>query len=147
MEIGASLATELGISGGILGTGAYSGAMTFGVGLVAGILVDMTLDWLIRQAGYDPEGEIAAKVVESLDRVEAIILDGDKKTRKQYQDSKFYSTWSWSSADREASWAQAQSIEASGGLGLTHQLNRINDIRSRLRDETLRSLILEGGAQ
>lgn len=147
MQIGASLATELGISGGILGAGATSGAMTFGVGLVAGILVDLTLDWIIRQAGYDPEGEIAVKVVQSLDDLERVILEGDKKTNERYGDAKFHSTWSWSSADRQAAWAEAQSIESSGGLGLPRQLNHINDVRSRLRDETLKGLILNGGVQ
>jgi hypothetical protein len=147
LEIGASLAAELGVSGGILGAGAYSGAFTFGVGVVAGILVDMTLNWAIRQAGYDPEGEIAAKIQESLDRVERIILEGDKNTVEQYDNARFYSTWSWSSDDRNASWAQAQKIESAGGLGLAHQLNHINEVRSRLRDETLKGLILKGDAQ
>jgi len=147
MEIGVSLATELGISGGILGAGASSGAVTFGVGLVAGILVDMTLDWIIRQAGYDPEGEIAAKVVQSLDDLERVILEGDKKTNERYGNARFHSTWSWSSADRQAAWAEAQSIESSGCLGLTRQLNHINDVRSRLRDETLKGLILNGGVE
>ena len=147
MEIGASLATELGISGGILGAGATSGAVTFGVGLVAGILVDMALDWVIRQAGYDPEGEVAAKVTESLDHLERLILEGDKKSRERYDSARFYSTWSWSSADRAASWAEAQAIESGGGLGLAHQLSHLNDIRSRLRDETLKGLILKGSAE
>lgn len=147
MELGASLATELGISGGILGAGASSGAVTFGVGLVAGILVDMALDWVIRQAGYDPEGEVAAKVTESLDHLERLILEGDKKSQARYAKARFFSTWSWSAASRAASWAEAQAIESGGGLGLTRQLNRINDIRSRLRDETLKGLILTGGAQ
>jgi hypothetical protein len=146
-EIGVSLATELGVSGGILGAGAYSGAFTFGVGLVAGILVDMALDWVIRQAGYDPEGEVAAKVAESLDHLERLILEGDKKSQERYGNAKFYSTWSWSSADRAASWAEAQAIKSGGGLGLAHQLNHINDIRSRLRDETLKGLILKGSAE
>ena len=146
-EIGVSLATELGVSGGILGAGAYSGAFTFGVGLVAGILVDMTLDWVIRQAGYDPEGEIAAKVMESLGHLERLIFEGDKKTKERYSTARFYSTWSWSSADRAASWAEAQSIESGGGLGLTHQLYHINGIRSRLRHETIKGLILKGSAE
>jgi len=147
MEVGVSLATELGVSGGILGAGASSGMVTFGVGLVAGILVDMTLDWVIRQSGYDPEGEIAAKVTQSLDHIRWTILEGDRKTVGQYENARFYSTWSWSSADRESSWAQAQRIEAAGGLGLNHQLRHINDIRSRLRDQALKGLILEGGIQ
>jgi hypothetical protein len=147
VDIGASLATELGISGGILGAGATSGVVTFGAGLVAGILVDMTLDWVIRQAGYDPEGEIAAKVTESLDHLERVILEGDKTTKERYENAAFYSIFSWSSADRQASWAQAQAIEASGGLGLTRQLQHINEVRSRLRGETLKGLILKGSAE
>ena len=147
IEIGTSLATELGISGGILGAGATSGAFTFGVGLVAGILVDMTLDWVIRQAGYDPEREIASKVQASLRHIRSIILEGERKSVEQYDNAKFYSTWSWSAADRESSWAEAQRIESAGGLGLRHQLSHINEMRSRLRDETLKGLILKGGAQ
>ena len=147
MEIGASLATELGVSGGILGAGAGSGVVTFGVGLVAGILVDMTLDWIIRQAGYDPEGEIAAKVTKSLDDLERVILEGNQDTNSKYSYAKFFSYFSLSAADRDASWAEAQKIESEGGLGLQHQLGRINDVRSRLRDETLKGLILKGGVQ
>jgi hypothetical protein len=147
MEVGVSLATELGISGGILGAGATSGAFTFGVGLIAGILVDMALDWVIRQAGYDPEGEIAAKVRESLDQLERTILEGDKKTRERYDNANWNSTWSWSSADRESASAEAKALESGGGLGLKQQLHQINDIRSRLREEALKGLILTGGVQ
>ncbi len=146
VEIGVSLATELGISGGVLGAGAYSGAMTFGVGLVAGILVDMTIDWVIRQAGYDPEGEIAAKVNESLDRLERLILEGDKKTNEEYSAAK-WSTWSICPADREWAKGKVQKMESGGGLGLNHQLNHINKVRSRLRDEALKGLILKGDVQ
>lgn len=146
MEIGVSLATELGISGGILGTGAYSGTFTFGVGLVAGILVDMTLDWVIRQAGYDPEGEIAAKVLVTLERLERLVLEGDQQTKERYASAK-WKTWSLSASGRQAAWAEVRSIESSGGLGLNHQLNRINEVRSRLREEALKGLILKGNTQ
>ncbi len=146
VEIGVSLATELGVSGGILGAGASSGVATFGVGLVAGILVDMALDFVIRQAGYDPEGEIAAKVIDSLDRLERLILEGDTKTKERYESAK-WKTWSFSSSDRESARAEIQSIESGGGLGLTYQLNRINEVRSRLREEALKALILKGGVQ
>jgi hypothetical protein len=147
LEIGTSLATELGVSGGILGAGASSGAVTFGVGLIAGILVDMALDWVIRQAGYDPEGEIAVKVIASLDQLERTILEGDKKTRERYDTANWDSTWSWSSSDRESASAQAKALESGGGLGLKQQLHHINEIRSRLRHEALKGLILTGGVQ
>ncbi|QEH36595.1 hypothetical protein OJF2_51790 [Aquisphaera giovannonii] len=146
-ELGTSLAVELGVSGGILGAGASSSVFTFGIGIVAGIVVDMALDWVIRQAGYDPEGEIAAKVEQSLNHLEGLILHGDSKTNERYRSAKWYSSWALSSESRAKSREEAQTIEASGGLGLVHQLNRINDIRSRLRDEALKGLILKGGVQ
>jgi hypothetical protein len=146
MEHGVSLAARLGVSGGILGVGASSGIATFGVGLIAGLLVDMALDWVIRQAGYDPEGEIAAKVEQSLNQLESLILEGEKAAHKEYDDSRWNEWWSWSSADREAARGKAEAIEAGGSLGLKHQLQRLNELRSRLREAALRGLILEGGA-
>ncbi len=146
MDLGVSLAARLGVSGGILGAGAYSGVATFGVGLVAGLLVDMALDWVIRQAGYDPEGEVAAKVEQSLHQLESMILDGDKAAHKEYDDARWNEWWSWSTEDREAARSKAEAIESGGSLGLRHQLQRLNELRSRLREAALRGLILEGGA-
>ncbi|WP_169974036.1 hypothetical protein [Tautonia rosea] len=146
-DLGVSLATRMGVSGGILGAGASSGAVTFGVGLVAAILVDMALDWVIRKAGYDPEGEIAAKVQESLERLGTLILEGDALEWSRYRDARWGARLSWDAAEREAARESARSIEAGGGLGLRHQLRRVDDLRSRLRKAALRGLILEGGAQ
>ena len=147
VEIGASLAVEFGISGGILGAGAGSGLATFGVGLVAGILVDMTLDWIIRQAGYDPEGEIAAKVIQSLDDLERVILHGDKESNETYRSANFLARWVPFPSMRQTGREVARSMESSGKVGLTRQLNFINDVRSRMREETLKGLILKGGVE
>jgi hypothetical protein len=142
-EIGVSVASELGISGGVLTLTATSAVFTLGIG----ILVDMILDWAIRQAGYDPEGQIAAKVVESLDQLERIILEGGSKTKQRYEDAQSDWTWSLPWSDSKAGSTELQTIESGGGLGLNHQLHHINDIRSRLREEALKGLILKGGAQ
>jgi hypothetical protein len=77
LDILATVGAQLGIEGGILGSGVASGAATLGIGLVAAILADMALDWVMKQAGYDPAGEIAAKVFQSLDTVETLLLNGD----------------------------------------------------------------------
>jgi hypothetical protein len=37
-------------------------------------------------------------------------------------------------------------MEDGGSLGLRHELNRMRQVRSRLREEALKKLILEGGA-
>ena len=70
---------RLGLSGGILGSGAALSVETLGVGLVAALLVDKLVDFVMHRAGYDPEGDIAKKVCEALDNVEGMILDGDPK--------------------------------------------------------------------
>lgn len=67
---------ELGVEAGILGTGAASGVATLGVGLIVGIIADKLIAWVLKEAGYDPEAEIAAKVRESLDNVESLMIDG-----------------------------------------------------------------------
>jgi hypothetical protein len=64
-----AVATRLGASAGIMAVGTTSGAATFGIGLVAAIVLDITVDWLLKVAGYDPEGQVAAKVNGTLDGV------------------------------------------------------------------------------
>ncbi len=70
---------RLGFSGGILGTGAAFSAETFGIAMLAGYLFDKILDWAMLKAGYDPEGELAAKVCEFLDETQTLLLDGDSQ--------------------------------------------------------------------
>jgi hypothetical protein len=147
LEIGTSLATSMGVSGGIIGTGAYAGAFTFGVGLVAGILVDMTIDYIMRAQGYDPEAEIAAKVNESFNKLERLIIQGKPEAWKGYEDQKFNARWDFRPSRRELAWSIVQQFEKSGDLGLRFQLEKIHEIRARLRNEALRNLILTGGVR
>ena len=70
------VAAELGVEAGILGAGAASGTVTFGVGLIVGIVADQVIAWVLKEAGYDPAAEIAGKVRETLDRVESLLIDG-----------------------------------------------------------------------
>jgi hypothetical protein len=75
-----AVTVRLGLSGGILGSGAVLSVETFGAGLVAALLVDKLIDVVMHQAGYDPEGDIAFKVCEALDKVEAMLLDGEPES-------------------------------------------------------------------
>lgn len=56
-EVAAACATRLGISAGILGSGAALSAETFGISLVVGIVVDLGVDWYM-----DTEGKIKASL-------------------------------------------------------------------------------------
>jgi hypothetical protein len=78
VQIAVSAAAEMGVSAGVLGAGAMSGVATFGVGLAVCFLVDHWLGEVLKEAGYDPQREIAGKVKGSLDRLEGVAVDGDK---------------------------------------------------------------------
>lgn len=75
IRILSSVGTRLGISAGILGAGGASAAKTFGIGLVAAVIIDYVVgcivDWY-----YDPEGEIAAKVSKTLDDLSQELIKG-----------------------------------------------------------------------
>jgi len=71
---------RMGLSAGILGAGAALSVETFGVGMLAGFVFDRILKWGMLEAGYDPEGELAAKMCEFLDKTQALLLDGDPQT-------------------------------------------------------------------
>lgn len=70
---------RLAASSGILGTGAASGAVTFGVGLVIGIIVDYALSWAYDEM-FDPAGELSRQINQTLDALEQLILTGDGTT-------------------------------------------------------------------
>ncbi len=102
---------RLGLSAGILGGGAALSVETLGVGLVAAVIVDRVVDFVLHRAGYDPEGDVANKVCEALNKVEAALLDGEPNRR---------------------------------ALGLRAELLKLQQVRSRLCNEALKKLILEG---
>jgi hypothetical protein len=80
LRILTAVTARLGVSAGILGTGAALSVETLGVGLAAAFVADMGLDWIIHQAGYDPEGDVARKVCETLDKVQTLLLEGDPES-------------------------------------------------------------------
>src|SRR5262252_1101851 len=79
LQVVTAVARRLGMSTGILGTGAASATVTFGVGLVAGMAVDAVADWVIRWY-YNPQGKIAEKVTAALDHMKLLLVQGDAQT-------------------------------------------------------------------
>jgi hypothetical protein len=74
-EVLAAAAVELGTSTGILGAGAASGTVTFGAGLVVGIIADYAVSWAYEKM-FDPIGELSKRVNAQLDQLEQMILVG-----------------------------------------------------------------------
>ncbi len=79
LQVVTAVARRLGMSTGILGAGAASSTVTFGVGLGVGMAVDAVADWVIRWY-YNPQGKIAEKVTEALDHMRLLLVQGDAHT-------------------------------------------------------------------
>jgi len=75
-EVLSQAAAQLATSTGILSAGAASGTVTFGAGLVVGVIADWAVSWAYDRL-YDPAGELTKQVNEQLDQLEQMILMGD----------------------------------------------------------------------
>ncbi|MBP7933607.1 MAG: hypothetical protein KA354_03060 [Phycisphaerae bacterium] len=71
-----TVATRLGISSGILAVGAGSSWATLGLSIVAAVIADQIIDFVIDQV-HDPTGKLAARVDEMLADVGRLIAEGD----------------------------------------------------------------------
>jgi hypothetical protein len=74
-EVLTQVATRLGVSAGILGTGAASSWATFGIGLVVGVIVDQIVAW-VWDWYSDPTGTLAEQLAGRLEGVNRLIVDG-----------------------------------------------------------------------
>ncbi|HWB11387.1 MAG TPA: hypothetical protein VG826_19310 [Pirellulales bacterium] len=74
-EVLTQVAARLGVSAGILGTGAASGWATFGIGVVVGLIVDQIVAW-VWDWYADPSGTLARQLSARLEGVNRLIVDG-----------------------------------------------------------------------
>lgn len=74
-EVLTQVAVRLGVSAGILGTGAASSWATFGIGVVVGLIVDQIVAW-VWDWWADPKGSLAADLDKKLDEMNRLIVDG-----------------------------------------------------------------------
>lgn len=144
MKVGLAAAQRLGISAGILGSGAAVGWATFGVGLVAAIALDFMVDGVLRFSGYDPEGQVVAKVNDMLTSLKKALVNGDPEAHAAYSKLRRMAREDPVAAVRDESKDAADRIDRGGHLGLRHELRRLHEVRAKVRREALRRLILEG---
>jgi hypothetical protein len=143
-RVGAAVATELGVDSTLIGAGAASSWETFGIGLAALIVVDIAVDWLAKPTGHDPAAAVALKVDGTLDHVRTLLIDGDPEAIRVYRKLRRMENEDPDQAVRSRCRTSADKIEQSGRLGLRSELQRLHEVRSRLREETLERLVLEG---
>ena len=85
IQVGKAIATRLGVSAGIIGTGTALGPETLGVSILAGIVVDQAISWIVGWF-YDPTAKIEGKLRTQLDGLSTLIVNGDEKTRGLVQE-------------------------------------------------------------
>jgi hypothetical protein len=74
-EVLAQVAVRMGVSAGILGTGAASSWTTLGIGLVVGVIVDQIIAW-IWNWWADPKGDLASELNAKLDSMNRLLREG-----------------------------------------------------------------------
>jgi hypothetical protein len=73
-EVLTQVAVRLGISAGILGTGAAASPYTLGLGIVVGVIVDQLVTWVWEWAA-DPKAELTGELNKKFDEIRGLILD------------------------------------------------------------------------
>jgi hypothetical protein len=144
--IGRSLVARLGLSGGFLGVAARSGLVTLGIGLVAWFVMDYVIDWILQFFGReDPAVQLAGKVQDALGRIEFQLIEGDQtalatltQLRQQEQNDP-------SPESRLQCRQAADQLEESGALGLRYQMQRLMELQSRMRRESLQKMVKAQG--
>lgn len=139
----AAVAARLGVSAGVLGTGAASSWGTFGLGLVAAVVVDVAISKVAKWAGYDPVARVSEKVQATLAQVRSLLVDGNPDARAAFEELRKMETDDADATVRDESRKAADSIERSGNLGLRSQMLQLHEERARLRRAALQRLVLE----
>ncbi len=142
MKIAQAVAIRLGVSSGILGTGAASGVATFGVGLALGFVVDGVADWAMKQAGYNPTEEISRQTRATLDRIESLLIAGDVNAHQEHARLRNLEKTSTDERTRQMAKQSADRIGNDGSLGLRYELTRISQVRSLLRERALKKILV-----
>lgn len=147
VRVATAVASRLGVSAGVLGTGAAAGWATFGVGLVAAVVVDVAISEVAKLAGYDPVARVSEKVQGVLGQVRSLLVDGNPEARQAFEQLRKMQENDADAGVRAECRKAADAIEAGGNLGLRNELEKLHNVRARLRREALRRLVLEPASE
>jgi hypothetical protein len=146
--IGVSLttkvATRLGISAAILGSGVGSAVATLGVGLVAGVVIDMLIDWVLKEVGYDPVGDLRDETEVAIYQFEEVLVFGS--VAEPVPPKKLTSGWAkrfYELQMRRWNEWKRRNPDLKDDAGFMWELRQYCLRRGRLRNEALRQMIVK----
>ena len=142
VRVAAGIATRLGISAGILGTGAAASVGTFGLSVVACFLVDQLIDRIMKGFGYDPEQALADRVCQILDGVRDALIKGHPEAVGVHAIAGKLAVESVDSAVRAEALKTVQILENGGALGLRRDLAEYTKVRCAQRYAALKQLLM-----
>jgi len=106
-----ALASRLGATAAIHSVGLASSGPTLGASIIAALIVDIGVEWLLEVSGHDPKKQVSDKIDATLDRIRSTLVEGGDEGKTQ---------------------------------GLRQELKKLHSLKSTLRRQVLRRLILEG---
>jgi hypothetical protein len=101
------------------------------VGSGLGVLTDMAIERLAKDAGYDPEKSLSKRVESGIDRVRESLIDGDPEVAKFYQTLKDLRRMHPDAAVREACGRADEAVRQAANLGLREQMRNLRNDRCR----------------
>jgi hypothetical protein len=138
-----AIAVKLGVQAGILGGGAASGLATFGIGLVIAVLVDLAVDKVLELTGNDAVTVTSKRVSKTLHEIISQIKTGIPEAHTDWKELTALAASDPDPKVRGAAAQAADSIAKSGNLGLRHEMIHLNQVRSAIRVNAIRNLIME----
>lgn len=143
------MAVRLGVKSTLLAGGVAGSAVSFGLTIVAAIVADRIIDWVLRWGGHDPEKDLAARLCVQLGNLEAELVDGDLEARWTVG---FLEKQAQTDSVREVCQACRKAIarlERYAPLGLKRDFKQLAQWRHHLWEVALRRMVYgktDGGA-
>jgi hypothetical protein len=148
VAVAAQVAKGMGVSAAVFGSGVGSSVATLGVGLVAAVVIDVVLDWVLGELGYDPVGDLGVETEVAIRHLRSVFLSGSVAplpplAREPTEaEKRLYAVYD----ARRQEWLR-RNPGATCDAGFEYQLGRYCDARIRLRDRALRAMLTEGGSR
>ena len=140
-KVVSAMATRIGISSTVLGTGAATSAMSACATLVIAIVVDRIVGWFTDWVS-DPKGKITDNIAAAIAETRKNIVKGDPQAWKVTRNLKSVSELHADDQIRKKAAEAIGSIQRSGNLGLQFEIENFLEARSTIRKSELEKMVM-----